>query len=68
MRKDARNVHTHTSSLVATAMALYSASTDGGDAVACFFVRHDMGEWPSLTKWALKDRLERRNVPQSESQ
>ena len=48
---DAKKVHNHTSSLVATAMDLYSASANDLETVACFLVFHEISDPPRQTKY-----------------
>lgn len=49
-------------------MALYSASADDTETVACFLVFQETGELPSMMKYPVNDHLEKGHPPQSESQ
>ena len=55
------------SSLVATAMALYSTSDDDVDTVACFLGFQDIGDPSSVTKYPVNDLLESGHAPKFES-
>ena len=68
MPREAKKDRIHTSSLVVIAMALYSASTNDLETIACFLVFQQTGELPSMMKYPVKDLLERGHPPQLESQ
>jgi len=63
-----KNDRIHTSSLVVIAIDIYSASVEDLETMVCLLVFHDIGEPPSITKYPMKDLLERGHVPQPESQ
>ena len=50
MPREAKNERIQMSSLVANAMARYSASTEERETVACFLLRHEIGEPPKVIK------------------
>ena len=58
MPNEANKLHTHMNSLVAIAIALYSAFTKGREIVACFLVFQDIGEPLIVTKYPVDDLLD----------
>jgi len=56
------------SSLVAVAMALYSASAEERETIPCFLVFQATGDPPRVTRHPVGERLVMGHAPQSESQ
>ena len=65
---DTRRLRIHTSSLGAIAIALYSASVDDRDTMACFLVFHEIGDPPRVINYSVNDLRDSGHAPQLESQ
>ena len=61
--KDARRDLSQINSLVTMAMARYSASADDRETVVCFFVFHEIGDRPMVTKYPVSERRVRGQAP-----